>query len=614
MRSLTVLLLVVPLLAFGQPQDEARWRRAVGVLQYLEGDYPEAQASQDAAELAEQAGLADEVVKALDAIGPDAAPYLSRAQALRQSIGAGAPGPEVSAACAGLARALIQDQGLTQAPKASPSLEHGAKVFAQSCATCHGATGEGNGPAGLALTPKPANFHDGVRMGRLSPFRVFTTTATGIPNTPMPPFPQLSDEDRWAVAFYVFSLRQPACEAAPKSALGLEALATTSDAVLGERYGNKALACYRTKLPATEKASTLAVAVAGVERARQLAREGHTDDARQAVVDAYLSGVEPVEPMLRARDPELVAQLESAFTRARLAAENGREFDREAQGVLASLERAKGAGASGFWSVFFAALLILLREGFEAVVVVGALLAVLKKLGAVTLSRVVHAGWSSALVVGAVLFVLGQQLFAGANREWMETLVSLGAVGLLLYAALWLNARATLSQSMTALRGKAMAAVSEGSAVGLFTIAFTSAGRESVEAALFLQGLASDSKAGASWGALAGLVALLALVAMVRRVGFVLPMKTLFNASTVLLVVTAVALLGKGLHGLQELGILGLHPMPFVLVEPLGIFPDATSLVPQLALALVPLAWWWSQRQRALSARTVAPGTTSPQA
>ncbi len=613
MRLVIALGVVLPLLASGQTQDEAQWRRAVGVLQYLEGDYPEAQRSQDAAELAEQAGLADEVVKALQALGPVGQAYLERAQALKTAIGAGAPGQEVSRACDGLAKALIADQGLTQAPKTAPELAQGARVFAASCASCHGATGDGRGPAGLWLVPKPANFHDGVRMGRLSPFRVFTTTATGIPNTPMPAFPQLSDEERWAVAFYVFSLRQPACEGAPKG-LGLEALATTSDAVLAERYGNKALACLRTRLPSAEKASTLAVAAVGIERARHLAKEGRTDEARQAVVDAYLEGVEPVEPMLRARDPELVAQLESAFTRARLATEGGRDFDREAQAVLASLERAKGAGASGFWSVFFAALLILLREGFEAVLVVGALLAVLKKLGAVRLARVVHAGWSSALVAGAVLFVLGQKLFAGANREWMEALVSLGAVGLLLYAALWLNARVNVSQSMTALRGKTMAAVSEGSAAGLFTIAFTSAGRESVEAALFLQGLASDSKAGASWGALAGLAALLGLVVMVRRVGFILPMKTLFNASTVLLVVTAVALLGKGLHGLQELGFLGLHPMPFVLIEPLGIFPDAASLVPQLALAIVPLAFWWAKRQRSVASRDVTPGTTGSQA
>ena len=101
---------------------------------------------------------------------------------------------------------------------------------------------------------------------------------------------------------------------------------------------------------------------------------------------------------------------------------------------------------------------------------------------------------------------------------------------------------------------------------------------------MFLQGLALDSAAGVAWGALAGVVALLALVLFVNRVGYRLPMKTLFNASTVLLVVTAVMLLGKGLHALQEVGVLPLAPIPFFTVDLLGIYPDAVSLVPQLVL------------------------------
>jgi high-affinity iron transporter len=69
-------------------------------------------------------------------------------------------------------------------------------------------------------------------------------------------------------------------------------------------------------------------------------------------------------------------------------------------------------------------------------------------------------------------------------------------------------------------------------------------------------------------------VALVGLVLFVRTVGFRLPMQALFKGSTVLLVVTAVMLLGKGLHGLQELGVLPLSPVTFVKVEPLGVYPD----------------------------------------
>jgi high-affinity iron transporter len=116
-------------------------------------------------------------------------------------------------------------------------------------------------------------------------------------------------------------------------------------------------------------------------------------------------------------------------------------------------------------------------------------------------------------------------------------------------------------------------------------------GRESIETALFLQGLAVDSRSAAGWGAAAGLFGLLALVLVVSKVGFRLPMKTLFSASTAVMVATAVMLLGKGLHGLQELGVLPLTPVRFFEIEFLGIFPDAWSLIPQLVLAFVCFAW-----------------------
>jgi len=85
-------------------------------------------------------------------------------------------------------------------------------------------------------------------------------------------------------------------------------------------------------------------------------------------------------------------------------------------------------------------------------------------------------------------------------------------------------------------------------------------------------------------------VAILALVLFVNRLGYRLPMKTLFTASTVLLVVTAVMLLGKGLHSLQEVGALPLVPLRFVTVDLLGIYPDMVSLAPQGLLATLPLA------------------------
>jgi high-affinity iron transporter len=448
------------------------------------------------------------------------------------------------------------------------------------------------------MNPKPANFHNAQRMGTLTPYKVFNTTTFGISGTLMPAFSQLSDAERWSLAFFIFTLRQPACTKPPPNA-SLAQLATLTDGALAQAFSADDVACLRRSMPVVDAHSSLNLAIVGVREALELSKAGHHAQARERIVDAYLSGVEPVEPLLRARDARMVFELESAFTAARLTAQSGGDLEPDVQVLLTVLQKASAQRASGdFWSVFMTALLILLREGFEAAIVVGALLAVLKKMGATEQSRVVHLGWVSALVVSAVVYYFGQKALAGANREWMETLVSLFAVGMLLYAALWLNARANMSKYMGQLHQKMKLAVGSGNLLGLFLISFTSVGRETLETALFIEGLAGDSPQGAAWGAIAGLGVLTGFLIFVRTVGFVLPMKTLFKASTVLLVATAVMLIGKGFHGLQELGVLPLAPTHFITIEALGIFSDWVSLVPQLILAALPLGWWVAKRPK----------------
>src|SRR5690606_36928606 len=168
------------------------------------------------------------------------------------------------------------------------------------------------------------------------------------------------------------------------------------------------------------------------------------------------------------------------------------------------------------------------------------LLAALRKLQQPQHARVVHAGWISALIVGALAFVLGRQLIAGANQEVLEGVVALVAVAMLIYAALWLNARTQVSAFMGELRGKVSEALGRGSLLGLFTVAFSAVLRESVETAIFLQGLAADNVNGVIWGSVAGAAALLLLVFGIRSLGRKLPMQTLFKVSTVVMVATAV--------------------------------------------------------------------------
>ncbi|MDY7231973.1 cytochrome c/FTR1 family iron permease [Hyalangium rubrum] len=589
------LLLALPLAARAdESASEGRtWHRLVGILQYLQADYPAAVESQSEFELTEQKSFIAEAVVAANELGSAGQGFLPRIQAVKARVDEGKDPEGVSRDCGALVEDLVLAGGLSRSPRQPPNLTRGEELYKVSCTACHGADGRAQVTIAQTMEPQPANFHDPDIMAGLTPYKAFNTTSFGVPGTAMPGFPTLSEDERWSLAFFLFTLRQPACEGTPPR-VSLERLATATDPELAAEYGEQNIACLRRKLPDVDEERALMAARTRVEEALRLGGSGDMLGARNALLDAYLTGLEPVEVKLRARDPQLVTKLEQSFLQSRLAAErNSPHLQDEGRELLSLLDQARrGSGnTASMLSVIWLTFLILLREGFEATVIVAALLAALKKMEATQQVRVVHAGWISALVVGALAFFFGRHLLAGANREVMEGVVALVAVAMLLYAALWLNARANMSRFMGELRQKMQGALGSGSTLGLFAIAFTAVLRESFETAVFLQGLALDSASGVAWGSLAGGVALVAMVLFVRRVGYKLPMKTLFQASTVLLVATAVMLLGKGLHALQEVALLPLMPIPFVTVEMLGVYPDAVSLTPQLVLALAPLAF-----------------------
>jgi high-affinity iron transporter len=161
---------------------------------------------------------------------------------------------------------------------------------------------------------------------------------------------------------------------------------------------------------------------------------------------------------------------------------------------------------------------------------------------------------------------------------------------MLLHAALWLNARTTTRRTMGELRGRGDHALDRG-ALALFAIAFLAMFRETFETTVFLEALSIDAPSAVMLGAAMGGVLLVGLVLAVSRLGLRLPMTTLFKVSTVVLVATAVVLLGQGIHAFEEVGILPSVPMPFVRVEFLGVYPDRIGVFAQLAVAAAPILW-----------------------
>ena len=603
------LLLVAPLASAGESQSDGRtWHRLVGILQYLQADYPAAVESQSEFELTEQRSFIAEATEAAVELGPRGETFVARLKDIQARVDKGTDPEGVSQDCAELVEALVLAGGLARSPREVPDLKVGERVFRENCTACHGPDGHAQVAIAETMEPKPANFHDADVMAGITPYKAFNTVGFGVPGTAMPGFPTLSLEERWAVAFYVFTLRQPACEGTPPRA-SLERLANATDPELVQEYGAQSLACLRRKMPDVDEERGLLLARDHVLQALDKGAQGDSLGARNALLDAYLNGLEPLEAVLSARNPDLVRKLERSFLDTRLAAEsNSPHLQDEGRLLLSLLDEARrGSGnAASFVSVIWLTVLILLREGFEAAIIVAALLAMLRKMQQPAYVRLVHVGWVSALVVGAGVFIFGRHLLSGARREMLEGIAGLVAVAMLLYAALWLNARVNVSRFMGELREKMQGALSRGSAAGLFAIAFTAVLRESVETAIFLQGLTLDSASGVMWGCAVGAVALGALVLFIHRVGYKLPMKTLFKVSTVVMIVTAVIMLGKALNALQEVALVPLRPIPFVTIDVLGIYPDAMSLVPQAVLTLIPLTLYFIKRRGGGASRRLA--------
>jgi mono/diheme cytochrome c family protein len=92
-------------------------------------------------------------------------------------------------------------------PQTAATVERGAKVYAATCASCHGQTGYGDGPAASGLNPRPANLAwlSRMPMSRWDPFMFWTVSDGGAPfGTAMPSFKDsLSEADRWAVIAYI---------------------------------------------------------------------------------------------------------------------------------------------------------------------------------------------------------------------------------------------------------------------------------------------------------------------------------------------------------------------------------------------------------------------------
>jgi high-affinity iron transporter len=250
----------------------------------------------------------------------------------------------------------------------------------------------------------------------------------------------------------------------------------------------------------------------------------------------------------------------------------------------------------------FDAAIILLREGLEALLVMVALSAFLKKAGNAAGQRWLWTGAFAGVLVSIALGVAIQAFFGAvinpSNRELLEGVIGLFAAAMLIYVSYWLHSKASLGGWQAYINKRTTQAVAGGQLFGLAVLAFLAVFREGGETALFYLGMASNiSTTDLLIGLAVGVVLLAALGFLMVVVGVRIPMRPFFTAASVLVFYLCFKFTGTGIHALQVAGILPDGSARFLAsVDVLGVYPTWPTTIAQAALLV--LAGWVLLRGR----------------
>jgi high-affinity iron transporter len=518
-----------------------------------------------------------------------------------------------------LTAGLTERLGITldELPAQTPSLARGAEIYQANCAGCHGAVGRADGPQAAGLDPPPTNLADGAALGSVSPLDYYRRISIGTAGTAMPAFEgRLPAEDRWAVALFASILRVPAPRGDVPPALRTFATTgkMTDDEVLdalgvenrSEPDALGRLAAVRTFQAdhADASAEVFATVRRQLDSAFVLARTGSPAASGRAF-DAYMT-FEQVERGVRAKNPGLAAELEAAFATLRTRAAGGATpaelgtLRRQLEAGLENAERTLGDQLSPL-NLFVQSFIILLREGLEAILIVGALMTFLSKMGAGERKRDIHIGVGAAVGASLLTAVALETIFvlSPAHREALEGGTMVLAAVVLFYVSYWLLSKMEVVKWNHFVKSKVQDALNSGSALALASAAFLAVYREGFETVLFYKALFVTGSGGGTMavvaGILAGSVVLVFVYIGINRFGVRLPLKPFFAFTSAFLYYMAFVFAGKGIAELQEGGLIGTTILPWApRIPALGIYPTAESLGAQgvlVLLAIVALVW-----------------------
>ena len=252
--------------------------------------------------------------------------------------------------------------------------------------------------------------------------------------------------------------------------------------------------------------------------------------------------------------------------------------------------------SSGTAATFIASLVLVLREGLEAILVIAAIIAYLVKTGKTKYVKSVYAGGAFGIlfsIILAILFSIVAGAQSGIAREIFEGIGMFVAVIVLFYVSNWMLSKSEAQNWEKYIKSKVETSVTTGNKWLLIFTAFIAVAREGAELILFFQGVAVGGTEGriAMWLAIAlALLILAAIFLAFRFLSVKLPLKPFFIATSILMYVMCFSFTGKGVGELQEAGLITKTAVSWMgnfNIDLLGIYATYESIIPQFIILVI---------------------------
>ncbi|MCB6405769.1 MULTISPECIES: FTR1 family iron permease [Streptococcus] len=347
----------------------------------------------------------------------------------------------------------------------------------------------------------------------------------------------------------------------------------------------------------TEGNLTLKDGIQLLEKALDGFKAGKTQEA-SSNMKKFITIWPSIEGDVSTRNPSLYTRVESE-TPVIMVKGSEKEYQDQLQALINDLSQIDTSASYNF----FDAMLILLREGVEAILIVMALVTTLKAAKMKKGLKWVYTGAVMGILASLAIAVLLQFLFpavsSGSNREIIEGAVGIFAVLMMIMVGMWLHSKSSIKKWNDFMNSQMKAVTATGSFISMFALSFLAVFREGAETILFYAGIYPRiDKAGFFLGIGLAFLVLFVLALVMNKASAYFKPHRIFLILTWLIYALAFKMLGVSIHALQLTNILPSHLMNgFPSIDWAGIYPSLEVVTCQLIFVVIVLIITWKNRE-----------------